>query len=150
MKRTGPICLILVLLFAPVTQGCGEEPRPPIDASSVAISSQEEVGADIALVPCEDDDRFDAVRALFKRFGATDAELRVDQHGKIRNLVVAVPGSGEGTVVVGAHYDKTKEGCGAIDNWTGIVILAHLYRSVRAAKRCFASYSKSVSWPPWT
>jgi hypothetical protein len=36
-------------------------------------------------------------------------------------------------IVVGAHYDKVPDGCGAIDNWTGIVTIAHLYQTLRTA-----------------
>jgi Zn-dependent M28 family amino/carboxypeptidase len=42
-----------------------------------------------------------------------------------------LPGNGEGHIVVGAHYVKAKTGCGAIDNWTGVVILSHIYRTSR-------------------
>ena len=35
--------------------------------------------------------------------------------------------------MIGAHYDKTINGCGAIDNWTGIVALAHIYKSLKDA-----------------
>ena len=42
-------------------------------------------------------------------------------------------GQAPGTIVVGAHYDKSINGCGAIDNWTGIVVLAHLYKSLKEA-----------------
>jgi Zn-dependent M28 family amino/carboxypeptidase len=34
--------------------------------------------------------------------------------------------------VMGAHYDFAKAGCGAVDNWSGIVALAHAYRFVRS------------------
>jgi len=33
--------------------------------------------------------------------------------------------------VIGAHYDKVIAGCGAIDNWTGVVTVAHIYRTVK-------------------
>jgi Zn-dependent M28 family amino/carboxypeptidase len=63
--------------------------------------------------------------------GATDVEICVDDTGSTRNLVVRKPGNSDGVVVLGAHYDKTLEGCGAVDNWTGIVALAHAYRTLK-------------------
>ena len=45
--------------------------------------------------------------------------------------MVRKAGASPETIVVGAHYDKTEHGCGAIDNWTGIVALAHLYSTLR-------------------
>ena len=54
-----------------------------------------------------------------------------------RNVVGVLPGRDpelrNEIVVVGAHYDKASKGCGAVDNWTGIVILAHLYRTMRVS-----------------
>ncbi len=41
------------------------------------------------------------------------------------------PGASTEKIVIGAHYDKTADGCGAIDNWTGQVALTHLYRTLR-------------------
>src|SRR5205823_1677856 len=49
----------------------------------------------------------------------------------IQNLVVTKKGKSDETIVVSAHYDKVRDGCGAIDNWTGIVIIANIYRSLR-------------------
>ena len=33
--------------------------------------------------------------------------------------------------MVGAHYDRTDSGCGATDNWSGVSILAHIYKTLR-------------------
>lgn len=67
----------------------------------------------------------------FRRIGATDADLLVVSAGRARNVVVTMKGSGAGLLVIGAHYDKVKVGCGAIDDWTGIVLLAHVYKTFR-------------------
>lgn len=45
-------------------------------------------------------------------------------------MIVRKKGKSNETIVVGAHYDKVSDGCGAIDNWTGLVIIAHLYRTI--------------------
>lgn len=63
--------------------------------------------------------------------GAPESEITVPNLKDIENVVVTKKGKTEETVIVGAHYDKTETGCGAIDNWTGIVILANLYRTVK-------------------
>jgi Zn-dependent M28 family amino/carboxypeptidase len=49
----------------------------------------------------------------------------------VENLVVTKKGPSDEKVVVGAHYDKVAHGCGALDNWTGVVTLAHLYRTLK-------------------
>jgi Zn-dependent M28 family amino/carboxypeptidase len=49
------------------------------------------------------------------------------------NVVCVLPGSGEATVVVGAHFDYISAGSGAIDNWSGASMLPSLYQAL--AKR---------------
>lgn len=113
------------------------------------ISTKEEIAADIKLAPCKNSDRLEAVRKLFIAMGAIDAEISTDKVKGMQNLVVIKKGKTEETVVVGAHYDKVSSGCGAVDNWTGIVILAHLYRTMRPMdtnkKFVFAAFDSEES-----
>jgi len=102
----------------------------------VKVSTEEELKADLTTGPCENTERLEAVKALFRKMGATDADIKVEnvkakeKDKDILNVVVTKKGKTNETVVVGAHYDKVKEGCGIIDNWSGIVILAHMYRTL--------------------
>lgn len=96
-----------------------------------AVSTPEDIAKDFAAVPCDDKDRLAAVRALYERAGAQASSITMDRHANVENLVVTKPGASPETIVIGAHYDKTAEGCGAIDNWTGQVALTHLYRTLR-------------------
>ncbi len=91
--------------------------------------------ADINRCPCDNKDRRDAVVELFRKLGAAEGEVKLVPFKRGKNIVVTLPGSGEGIIVVGAHYDKVGGGCGAIDNWTGVVILARLYGSFRQINR---------------
>lgn len=100
-------------------------------APTAALSSEADIAAEFASVPCDNSARLDATRALFERMGAPADAIRIDRHGDVDNLVVVKPGASADTLVVGAHYDKVAKGCGAIDNWTGVVALAHLYRTLR-------------------
>lgn len=97
----------------------------------VRFSTEEEIKADVALVPCKDKERLAAVKSLFAKMGANEAEIKIEKLKSAENLVVTKKGKTDETVVIGAHYDKTDEGCGAIDNWAGIVILANLYRTMK-------------------
>lgn len=63
--------------------------------------------------------------------GAREDELNVEKLDGVENLVLRKKGTSTGTIIVGAHYDKVADGCGAIDNWTGIVALAHIFRSLK-------------------
>lgn len=101
--------------------------------TQATIASEAEIRDDLAKAPCNNKDRLDAVRALFFQLGATDTDVSVAAFKHTENLVATVKGSGSGFIVVGAHYDKASKGCGAVDNWTGIVILAHLYRTMRVS-----------------
>lgn len=96
------------------------------------LSSQEQIAESVKLAPCKSENRLAAVRQLFEKMGAKEQDIAVEKFDKdkISNLVVKKKGKSEETIIVGAHYDKTKEGCGVIDNWTGISIIAHLYRTI--------------------
>jgi hypothetical protein len=95
------------------------------------ISTVDEIKAEFASVPCRDEDRFLATRALFEKLGVTASDLVEGQYKNVKNLVIRKAGASSETIVIGAHYDKVSAGCGAIDNWTGIVTVAYLYRSLR-------------------
>jgi len=95
------------------------------------FSTENDIKEDLKLNVCENKERLDAVKKLFKKMGATDDEIKIEKFKDVENLVVTKKGKTEETVIVGAHYDKTSDGCGAIDNWTGVVIIANLYRTLK-------------------
>ena len=97
----------------------------------VSVSTKEEIAGDVAAVPCKNSERLNAVQALFARMGARAEQVSIEKLDGVENVVVRKPGKTPETLVIGAHYDKTPDGCGAIDNWTGIVTLAHIYRSLK-------------------
>ncbi len=87
----------------------------------------------IGAVPCETELRLDGVKKLFLEAGAKDGDIKIEKldKDKISNLTVTKKGKTDETIVVGAHYDRTSEGCGVTDNWSGISIIAHLYGTMR-------------------
>jgi hypothetical protein len=96
------------------------------------LSSLDDIAGDLKEVPCKRNERLEAVRAQFTRMGANASDITTQKFRGAENLVVKHPGPIEDTIVIGAHYDFVDEGCGAIDNWTGIVAMSHVYKSVRA------------------
>src|SRR6516164_5801320 len=50
---------------------------------------------------------------------------------KYQNVIVELPGSDEGVVVIGAHYDTAPGTPGADDNASGVAVLLELARSLR-------------------
>ena len=101
-----------------------------LSAQSIKISTADEISEDIKIVPCKSEERLEAVKKLFAKMGANEADISTEKFKDGENLVVRKKGNSDETVIVSAHYDKVKDGCGAIDNWTGIVIIANLYRTL--------------------
>lgn len=96
-----------------------------------AWPGSDELAADLNEAPCGNGERLAAVRKLFIKMGAGETDLSVEKFEDTENLVITKPGNSPETIIVGAHYDKTDAGCGVIDNWTGIVITANLYRTLK-------------------
>lgn len=118
---------ILAILFAFLFIG-------NIYGQELKVSAENDLKEDMALVPCKYKDRLDTVKKLFLKMGASEDRISTEKFKEGTNLVVKLKGSSDETIVIGAHYDKTDEGCGAIDNWTGIVIIANLYKTLSQYK----------------
>lgn len=127
MERTVATVLSPLLFFLLMT--CA--PASAQQQSTLKITTPDEFKAEFVTVPCKDDERLAAVKRLFDKAGAPESQLSVEKYKGVENLVVRKPGASAETVVVGAHYDKVADGCGAIDNWTGVVALAHLYATLK-------------------
>jgi putative aminopeptidase FrvX len=117
---------VLLLSLSPFTLATNQTPQ-----RQLLISTREEIGDEFKNVPCKNQERQSAVKAFFERMGAPSSEITVEKLKGVENLVVRRKGVSEEKIVVGAHYDKVENGCGAIDNWTGIVTVAHLYKAFR-------------------
>ena len=144
----------LVALILPVALPAAGIQSP--GTQTPVISTPDEIKTDALSVPCKNSERKAAVVALLEKMGAASPDVTVEKIDRVENLVVTIPGTGSGNparggnpamgsntatvgntamggkIVVGAHYDKVENGCGAVDNWTGIVAMAHLYRSRRS------------------
>jgi Zn-dependent M28 family amino/carboxypeptidase len=104
---------------------------PSLHAQSIPIASDVDLRGALEKAPCDDEGRQAGVTAMFASVGAAEDSIVTQKLGKIENVIITKPGKTTETVIVGAHYDKTNEGCGVIDNWTGIVILANLYKTIK-------------------
>jgi hypothetical protein len=85
-------------------------------AQDFTFSTGEELRADVARVPCESSRRMTEAKELFRRMGAAESEISIDQYKGVENVTVRKQGDGPGVIVLGAHYDKVSQGCGALDN----------------------------------
>jgi len=104
---------------------------PHAAQSTLTISTEQELEADLKAVPCKEDLRLASVKSLFLKMGATEDEITTENFKGVENLIIRKQGQSDERIVIGAHYDKATNGCGAIDNWTGIVTIAHLYRTLK-------------------
>lgn len=131
--RLSLIATISLLLVLPATTGAGAFQTPSGgQARKSAFSTPEQMMEDIKAVPCKgNSERLAGVKELFAKMGAPASAISVEKINNVENIIIRKPGSTPETVVVGAHYDKVSHGCGAVDNWTGIVAIAHLYRTVK-------------------
>ncbi len=119
------ILIVSILIFVLCLTAFFQQTQKP------KIATENDIKADLELVPCKTDERLEAVKKLFVKMGAAAEDLSVEKFKDVENLVVTKKGKSNETIIIGAHYDKTIEGCGAIDNWTGIVIIANLYRTMK-------------------
>lgn len=96
------------------------------------IINKEDFINQIKRVECDNNDRLRAVERLYKNLGVADEDIKVEKFENVANVVLTVKGKTDEIVVVGGHYDKTTKGCGAIDNWTGVILVANLYLNFKA------------------
>ncbi|HEU0176870.1 MAG TPA: M20/M25/M40 family metallo-hydrolase [Blastocatellia bacterium] len=120
------LCFVLICLLPARAQDAE-------GASKLRISTPEEIRSEFDSVPCKNGDRQKTVKALFEKMGAKTEEIAVEKVRGVENVIIrkAAAKDSPEKIVIGAHYDKVPDGCGAIDNWTGVVALAHIYRAVK-------------------
>ncbi len=75
------------------------------------------------------------IKALFAEAGCHESFLQEQPVGSgASNIVCALPGESDATVIVGAHYDRNSSQR-PFDNWSGAALLPALYQSLRDRKR---------------
>ncbi len=99
-----------------------------IDETDLTV--RQRIENQIKAVECDNALRLRTTKELFDKSGALN-DIAIERFGNVYNVVATVKGESDETIVIGAHYDKTTLGCGAIDNWTGVVILANLLEAFK-------------------
>ena len=81
-------------------------------------------------------ERKSTLESLFTEVGCGEHLSEQPVHGpKEPNIVCTLEGEEPRTIVVGGHYDFIDRGVGAVDDWSGAVLLPSLYQSLRASPR---------------
>lgn len=135
-KLFSGICVLWCLWWIAANALAQDDQQAVSAKTEPRISTLEEIKAEFDSVPCKNSERLNAVRAFFEKMGATPEEISVEKFGSVENVVVKLPGTSvtEEKIIVGAHFDKTADGCGAIDNWSGVVAVGHVYRTMKSLK----------------
>jgi Zn-dependent M28 family amino/carboxypeptidase len=108
---------------------------PSDSNTTLVLSKPEEFRAAFTAVPCKNEERLQAVKELFLTMGAPEADITIEKIKDVENIVLRKAGETDEKIIIGAHYDLAGEGsCGAADNWTGIVAIAHIYKTLKDVK----------------
>jgi len=135
-----PLCLALLLAASTVLSG-----------QNLVVDYVEDVVLQerLSANPRKNEARMEALSSFFDAAGCTGANLNrqpIKNKKKPPNVICVLPGSGEGTVVVGAHFDYVNAGSGAVDNWSGASLLPSLYQALAKRPRTltfiFAGFSE--------
>ncbi len=131
MKTLSTFVLLMVLGSFTHAQQAGPAPQP--SAAKDPFSPKSLVEESIRGVPCKIPERRGGVKKLFLDAGAKDGDVTFESFDRdeAANVVVRLKGKSAETIIIGAHYDRTNSGCGVTDNWTGVAIVAHIYRYLR-------------------
>ena len=81
------------------------------------------------------EERRAALRSLFEEAGCRQLSELPVKGSRHPNVVCVLEGTGQGRLVVGAHYDMTGGGQGVVDNWSGAALLPSLYQSLNGRAR---------------
>jgi hypothetical protein len=78
-----------------------------------------------------------ALKELFREAGCSVEHLQEQTvpQSPPPNVSCTLPGTGEGVIVVGAHFDHVDAGDGVVDNWSGASLLPSLYESLALTPR---------------
>jgi putative aminopeptidase FrvX len=125
--RAKPLLLSLAILAAPsFAQKISYEPV-----------SADVLHARLAAVPRKNADRFAEMKKQFEDAGCKGAALteQAVRDAKLPNLVCTLKGESDDKIIVGAHFDQSGGGEGAVSNWTGASLLPSLYQSIKGESR---------------
>lgn len=113
---------------------CAQSDAVTIEIHSLAPSV---IQARLELVTPNMIERRARLESLFREVGC-DGEYLTEKpvpHLKDPNLVCVLPGTTSTMIVVGGHYDLVSKGMGAVDDWSGAVMLPSLYQSLKSKAR---------------
>ncbi len=141
MKRWGTKSKVIVfmLVFALSLTGCAQKSET-IQHGAVALSylkALDEMGARVAGTESE------VAAADYIEKELKDMGYEVERKGfeyedggvkNSENIIIEKKGTGEGTIIVGAHYDSVDSAKGVDDNGSGVAVLLEAAKNIYKAK----------------
>lgn len=113
---------------------CGQAGSIEFEAISPAVVQQR-----LEAVSGKLPERRATLEKLFADAGCTGEKLTTQpvRGSKEPNLICTLKGEdpAAGTIVVGGHFDLITTGIGAVDDWSGAVLLPSLYQSLKSRPR---------------
>jgi aminopeptidase-like protein len=111
----------------------------PADAPKIVFDAvgQSTIQQRLQAVPRKLADRVATLESFFHEAGCDGdrfAEQRVPS-SNAPNLVCTLPGETDSEIVVGGHLDSIEAGMGAVDDWSGAVLLPSLYQGLKRVPR---------------
>src|SRR6476659_5368516 len=107
---------------------------PNLTAQNIRFHALDEavLASRLKLSPKTNELRQVGIEQLFVESGcsASDIQKQPVKKSKFFNVICALPGETDRTILVTAHYDKVSLGDGTVDNWTGAALLASLHQSL--------------------
>src|SRR5687768_15330531 len=139
MGTTYPLSMLravalILLSFALALAGCGDSDEPAPERFDAERAFEDlEAQVEIGPRPSGSKGSAETVALIEDRLRAAGAE-DIQVQRPYRNVVATIPGTGEGTVVVGAHHDtKDIPGfVGANDGGSGVAVVLELARVLAA------------------
>jgi hypothetical protein len=122
------VCLALVLLWATAAQAQSNN-YEQLPLKIIEDRLKQYAGSDIV--------REAALTRLFRDAGCSVGQMKEQAvpHSSPPNVSCTLPGTGDGVIVVGAHFDHAGLGEGVVDNWSGASLLPSLYESLASMSR---------------
>lgn len=110
---------------------------PPAETVSFVPVARETVEARLRQLVTKNEERRANLAKLFQEAGCNGEQLSEQpvKGSREGNVICTLSGTGEGTILVGAHFDQTGAGKGAADNWSGASLLPTLFESLRDRPR---------------
>jgi hypothetical protein len=119
-----------------VALSCAAQP-PVSKPAAFNVLGPDTIQERLNAVPRKLADRVTTLESIFHKAGCDGGDFREQPvpGSKAPNLICTLPGETDSEIVVGGHLDSIEAGMGAVDDWSGAVLLPSLYQSLNSLPR---------------